>query len=103
MHRALRWSAVALAGALVLSSCGSDSDSEKQDAAAGAQTITIWHYYTSDGQIAALEKQNELFTKTHPDVKFEVVQIPFEQLPQRLLATASTQRRAGHHPRQRRR
>ncbi|WP_299057431.1 extracellular solute-binding protein [uncultured Nocardioides sp.] len=81
--------ALAVTASLVLASCGGGSDSE--ESSSGPQTLTIWHYYTADGQIAALERQNELFAEANPDVEFEVVQIPFEQLPTRLLSTATTQ------------
>lgn len=53
--------------------------------------LVVWTYYTAGGQIDALEAQNELWAAEHPDIEIEHVQIPFDQLPSRLLATAATQ------------
>ncbi|WP_207024363.1 extracellular solute-binding protein [Phycicoccus sp. DTK01] len=81
---------VAVIGMLVLSACGSGSDSGS-GASGGQKTLTVWTYYTAGGQNDALEQQNALWAKSHPDVKIETVQIPFDQLPSKLLATATTQ------------
>lgn len=81
---------VALASStLLLTACGDDGSSE--GAEGGATTLTVWTYYTAGGQNDALERQNELWNESHPDVQIETVQIPFDQLPSKLLATATTQ------------
>lgn len=80
---------VGLASTLLLAACGDDGGSESADG--GASTLTVWTYYTAGGQNDALEQQNELWNESHPDVKIETVQIPFDQLPSKLLATATTQ------------
>ena len=77
-------------GMLVLSACGDGSDTGS-GSADGQQTLTVWTYYTAGGQNDALEQQNALWAESHPDVTIETVQIPFEQLPSKLLATATTQ------------
>lgn len=88
--------------ALMLVACGSDGGdgntdgaaSPDGDAAAGGdegQTLTVWTYYVSGGQVDALEAQNELFAESHPHVTVEHVQLPFDQLASRLLAGVSTQ------------
>lgn len=73
--------------ALLLTGCGNGNDDSDGD----VTTLTIWHYYTAGGQNDALEQQNERWAAENPDIDIEVVQIPLEQLPSRLLATASTQ------------
>ncbi len=79
-------------GMLVLSSCGSEPDAGSGSGSTGGEkTLTVWTYYTAGGQNDALEQQNALWAKSHPDVKIETVQIPFDQLPSKLLATATTQ------------
>ncbi len=80
----------AVIGMMVLTACGSGADSGS-DASGGQKTLTVWTYYTAGGQNDALEQQDALFAKSHPDVKIETVQIPFDQLPSKLLATATTQ------------
>lgn len=82
----------AVIGMLVLSACGNGSDEGSgSGSGGGAKTLTVWTYYTAGGQNDALEQQNALWAKSHPDVTVKTVQIPFDQLPSKLLATATTQ------------
>lgn len=82
----------AVIGMLVLSACGDGSDEGSGNGSGGgAKTLTVWTYYTAGGQNDALEQQNALWAKSHPDVTVKTVQIPFDQLPSKLLATATTQ------------
>ncbi|MAT06725.1 MAG: hypothetical protein CL424_16945 [Acidimicrobiaceae bacterium] len=106
--------AAVAAGALALAACGDSSDESSDEtvadagddnasattAASGggdadeeageAETLTVWTYYVTGGQIDALEAQNDLFAETHPNVTIEHVQLPFDQLASRLLAGVST-------------
>lgn len=99
--RPIRIIALLLTVALLTAACGGTDDSSagtedsEQPAAsneggAGDDTLTVWTYYVSGGQVDALEAQNELFAETHPDVTIEHVQLPFDQLAPRLLAGVST-------------
>src|SRR6478735_396909 len=87
--------AAVLAGCLALSACGgggSDSDADSgSGSSGGSKTLTVWTYYVAGGQNDALEQQNAMFEKANPGVKVKTVQIPFDQLPSKLLATATTQ------------
>ncbi|WP_375001883.1 ABC transporter substrate-binding protein [Aeromicrobium sp. CTD01-1L150] len=86
MNRRLRTAICGAAvGALLLAACGDGGDSSD------GSSLTIWNYYTAGGQNDALEQQNERWIEDNPDVDIEVVQIPLEQLPSKLLATATTQ------------
>ncbi len=81
----------AVIGIMVLTACGSGTESGSGPSGGSQKTLTVWTYYTAGGQNDALDQQNALFTKAHPDVKIQTVQIPFDQLPSKLLATATTQ------------
>lgn len=78
--------ATAAAGMLLLAACSGDGG-ESGD----PNTLTVWSYFTSPGQIAALEEQNALFQEAHPDITLESVTLPGDQVVQRLLSTATTQ------------
>ncbi|WP_162606501.1 sugar ABC transporter substrate-binding protein [Jiangella asiatica] len=87
MHRRRRSRTLALAavGGMLMAACGSGDDATE-----ASDGLVVWYYF-SGGPAEALEKQHELWAEAHPDVPVEYVQIPFEQLPSRLLATASTE------------
>lgn len=94
MSRSSRRSAVvgaAVVGSLLLASCGGGEEAGTDAAEGGDRTLTVWTYYVAGGQNDALEAQNALFEEANPGVTIETVQIPFDQLPSRLLATATTQ------------
>lgn len=82
-----------LVAGLGLAACADEStEAGGTEASEGpGDALVVWTYYTSEGQIAALEEQNALWEAAHPDVPVEHVQIPFDQLPSRLLATATTE------------
>lgn len=84
-RRRLAVGALGLAGILAVAGCSASTEGSDGD-----KTLVVWTYYTAGGQLDALEQQNALWAKSHPDVKIEHVQIPFDQLPSKLLATAST-------------
>ena len=78
--------ATAVAGMLLLAACsGGTGNSDDPN------TLTVWSYFTSPGQIAALEEQNALFQEAHPEITLESVTLPGDQVVQRLLSTATTQ------------
>lgn len=83
----------ALAGSLLLAACGGgdSADSSGTGEEGADRTLTVWTYYVAGGQNDALEKQNEMFEAANEGVTIETVQIPFDQLPSKLLATATTQ------------
>lgn len=100
---AKRWIGCVLALLLVVAACGGDDDAASTTAgsddapattAAGAsgdgETLTVWTYYVSGGQVDALEAQTALFNETYPDVTVVHEQLPFDQLASRLLAGVAT-------------
>lgn len=87
------WARAALLAALVMATAGSGvaGAGDRQPQGSESETLTVWTYYVTGGQIDALERQNEYFAETHPDVTIEHVQIPFDQLAPRLLAGVSSE------------
>lgn len=68
--------AVALSGALLLTSCG-DSDSGSSD----AKTLRLWHYEGPDSAMGvAWAEAIKEFERTHPGVKVEFEEKGFEQI-----------------------
>lgn len=72
-----------------LAACGtSDSGTTSE----GEQTtLTVWGAVQSPTGDATVEKADELFEESHPDVTIDHVVIPHEQLTSKLLASAGTQ------------
>ncbi|WP_149830222.1 extracellular solute-binding protein [Streptomyces tailanensis] len=68
--------AVALSGALLLTSCG-DSDSGSSD----GKTLRLWHYESPDSAMGvAWAEAIKEFERTHPGVKVEFEEKGFEQI-----------------------
>lgn len=81
IHRTARWLAVAGAGALLLAGCG-------QGGGGGKTTLTVWHYYNTDGQVEALEKLADAFEADHPDVTVSFEYVPVEQMTTKAVTAA---------------
>lgn len=69
--------------ALALSGCAGGEDS-----GGGPVTLTVWHYYNTDGQVATLEAMAESFTAEHPDVTVDYQYIPVEQMTTKAVTAA---------------
>jgi len=75
-RRRVTAAAVALSGALLLTSCG-DSDSGSSD----AKTLRLWHYEGPDSAMGvAWAEAIKEFERTHPGVKVEFEEKGFEQI-----------------------
>ncbi|GHE51930.1 ABC transporter substrate-binding protein [Streptomyces capitiformicae] len=75
-RRATAVAAVALSGALLLTSCG-DSDSGSSD----AKTLRLWHYEGPDSAMGvAWAEAIKEFERTHPGIKVEFEEKGFEQI-----------------------
>lgn len=55
-------------------------------AAAETGTVTVWHYFSAENQVALMDKYKELFEKSHPGSKVENVYVPYDQMPSKLVA-----------------
>jgi len=85
--------ALATAGALALSACsgsGSNGDPSSSGEAPGGEdvTLTVWHYYNTDGQVATLEKMADAFEAAHPGVSVEYEYIPVDQMTTKAVTAA---------------
>jgi multiple sugar transport system substrate-binding protein len=94
-RRFLAWAALAAAGALALTACsgGGTGGTETQGTAGTGGgdepvTLTVWHYYNTDGQIEALTKLGDAFTATHPNVTVQFEYVPVEQMTTKAVTAA---------------
>lgn len=71
--------------ALALSGCAGGT---AEDAGDAPVTLTVWHYYNTDGQVATLEAMAKTFTDEHPDVKVDYQYIPVEQMTTKAVTAA---------------
>lgn len=80
---------IALAALLVtpLAACGSDG---AVDDSSETQTITVWHYYSVDGQTETLDELAEDFESTHDGVTVENVYIPQDQIVSKIVNSAGS-------------
>src|SRR6478735_9993288 len=77
---------LAMGTALALSGCsGSSGDTASSDAPV---TLTVWHYYNTDGQVATLKELGDSFTKTHPNVTVEFQYVPVDQFTTKAVTAA---------------
>lgn len=92
LHRSTPATALAVALVATLAACGSTTPGEDppQDGEAAATTLTVWHYYSVDGQTEALDRLGDLFTDSHPGVTVENVYVPIDQLTAKLVSAAGT-------------
>ncbi|WP_375383656.1 extracellular solute-binding protein [uncultured Microbacterium sp.] len=75
--------------AVVLTGC-TPSSQAPTDASGGAQTLTVWHYFSDDNQLKILTDYKKTFEDANPDVTVENVFVPYDQLNPRLISSAST-------------
>ena len=70
---------------VVVTSCGKGTQS-------GA--VTVWHYFSVDSQVQELKDLAVLYNQTSPKVQVNYVFVPYDQLPNKVVAGAA----AGHRP-----
>jgi multiple sugar transport system substrate-binding protein len=87
--------AAALAGAVALAAlagCSSGSPSgEGTGSDGGTTTLTVWHYYNTDGQVEGLEKLATAFEADHPGVDVQFQYVPVEQMTTKAVTAAGAQ------------
>lgn len=88
--------ALAMAGVLTLGACSSGSPAGSatsdggESAAAGGQTVTVWHYFSDPNQVALMDKYAELFEAAHPGDKVDNVFVPYDQMNSKLVSAAGS-------------
>lgn len=52
-------------------------------------TVTVWHYFSVKSQVQELTDLAALYNKSNPNAKIDYVFVPYNQLPNKLVAAAS--------------
>ncbi|WP_157183176.1 ABC transporter substrate-binding protein [Sciscionella marina] len=81
-------SLLSLAATVLLTGCAvTPAAFERADS---AHTLTVWTYLAGDEEEVNFAKLDELFTRSHPDVRIRRVAIPLGEFTPKLLAAAAT-------------
>lgn len=56
--------------------------------AAQKTTLTVWEYFSQPSAVKTLHALAHLFEKTHPDVHVKYVFVPYDHLPEKVIAAA---------------
>ena len=83
-RQGLALAAIAAAGALALTGCTPGDDGGSPE----STTLTVWHYYNTDGQVEALQKLADSFTATHPGVDVQFEYVPVDQFTTKAVTAA---------------
>lgn len=74
------------AGALLLAGCSTaEEPSGGED-----QTVTVWHYFSDDNQVAILDDYKAMFEEANPGTTVENVYVPYDQMGPNLLTSATS-------------
>lgn len=102
-HRAgtaRRWAgltATLASAALLLAACSSGGADDATTGTAGgssdpvqdeAVTLTVWHYFSADNQVALMDAFKDKFEASHSNVTVENVFVPYDQLNSKTIAAA---------------
>lgn len=80
---------VAAAGALV--ACGGNGDdSAGGEGSQGGSTVTVWHYFSQDNQVALMDEYKEMFESANEGVTVENVFVPYDQLNSKVINAAGS-------------
>jgi multiple sugar transport system substrate-binding protein len=74
--------AIGVVGALALSGCSNPATGSEDI------TLTIWHYYNTDGQVEGLKHMAEGFEAKHPEVTVEFAYVPVDQFTTKAVTAA---------------
>ena len=55
-------------------------------------TLTVWHYYNTDGQLATLDKMGAAFEASHPGVTIDYEYIPVEEMTTKAVTAAGAKK-----------
>ncbi|WP_426592588.1 sugar ABC transporter substrate-binding protein [Cellulomonas sp. McL0617] len=82
---------VGVALALTACSAGGGSDTASSSSAEKV-TLTVWHYYNTDGQVAGLQKLADAFEVDHPNVTVKFEYVPVEQMTTKTVTAAGAKK-----------
>lgn len=92
-RRAAPW-ALALGATLALTACGGNGGESGEGADAtggGDDTVTVWHYFTTDGQVGVMEDFADRFEEQHGSATVENVYVPYDQMNSKVVSAAGSQ------------
>jgi multiple sugar transport system substrate-binding protein len=82
---------VASAAVLTVALAGCTPSQQAGQNPSDGQTLTVWHYFSDDNQVAIMDQYKQMFEEANPGVTVENVFVPYDQLNPRLISSASTQ------------
>lgn len=89
------FAAIAASVALVLAGCATGDNVEGSDtpeplnAATEKTTLSVWHYFSEDNQVAVMDGMKDIFEDANPNVTVENVYIPYDQMAPKLVSAAA--------------
>ena len=88
-RRRLALTSLAAASGLLLAACsGGTSADGDADAPEGGDTVTVWHYFSDDNQVALMDQLADRFEAEHDGATVENVFVPYDQLNSKLISAA---------------
>lgn len=92
-RRAFLAGTTGLAAAGALAACGSSGSGggSGADGSQGGNTVTVWHYFSEDNQVALMDKYKEMFEAENEGVTVENVFVPYDQLNSKVVNAAGSQ------------
>jgi multiple sugar transport system substrate-binding protein len=77
-----------MAAVLVMTGCTGTASGPSTSGA--SKTLKVWNYYAAGPGLTWLQDETKKFEKANPGVNVQLVQVPFGQMDQKLLASSST-------------
>ena len=78
-----------------LAACGGSGSGgdggDDGDGSQGGNTVTVWHYFAEDNQVALMDEYKEKFESEHEGVTVENVFVPYDQLNSKVVNAAGSQ------------
>ena len=92
-RRAFLAGTTGLAAAGALAACGSSGSGggAAEDGSQGGNTVTVWHYFAEDNQVALMDKYKEMFEAENEGATVENVFVPYDQLNSKVVNAAGSQ------------
>lgn len=92
-RRAFLAGTTGLAATGALAACGSSGSGggAAEDGSQGGNTVTVWHYFAEDNQVALMDKYKEMFEAENEGVTVENVFVPYDQLNSKVVNAAGSQ------------
>lgn len=85
--------AAATSALLALTACGSSGEGGSGGGGEGGGdgVVTVWHYFTVDEQVAAMETMAERFEAENEGTTVENVYVPYDQMNSKVISAAGAQ------------